>query len=89
MALGARQENILAMVLGEGMILTGIGVIAGLGASLAATKVLANLLYETKPTDPVTFVCVAIALVLTALLACYIPAKRATRVDPIIALRYE
>jgi putative ABC transport system permease protein len=89
MALGARPQEVLWMVIGEGMLLAGAGVLAGLGGSLALTKFLNNLLYETKPTDPATFLCVAIALTLMALLACYVPARRATRVDPLVALRYE
>jgi putative ABC transport system permease protein len=89
MALGARPQEVLWMVIGEGMLLAGLGVLAGLGGSLALTKFLNSLLYETKPTDPATFLCVAIALTLMALLACYVPARRATRVDPLVALRYE
>jgi predicted permease len=89
MALGARPQEVLWMVIGEGMLLTGLGVLAGLGGSLALTKFLNSLLYETKPTDSATFLCVAIALTLMALFACYVPARRATRVDPLVALRYE
>ncbi|MGB7026394.1 MAG: FtsX-like permease family protein, partial [Candidatus Acidiferrum sp.] len=89
MALGARQGNVLCMVVREGAVLAGLGTLAGLGGALALTRFLRGLLFGIQPTDPATFVAVAILLALVALLACYIPARRATRVDPMVALRYE
>jgi len=89
MALGAQPANVLRMVIREGMLLAGAGVAIGIGGALALGRVLQNLLFEIKPTDPTTFAAVAILLLLVALLACYIPARRAMRVDPMIALRYE
>jgi putative ABC transport system permease protein len=89
MALGARQGDVLRMVAREGAVLAGLGTLAGLGGALALTRFLRGLLFEIQPTDPATFVAVAILLTLVALLACYIPARRAMRVDPMVALRYE
>jgi putative ABC transport system permease protein len=77
------------MVVGRGMTLAGIGLAAGLAAAFAASRLLARMLYGVKPTDPASYVVVAAALGTIALLACYLPARRATRVDPIIALRAE
>lgn len=77
------------MVLREGMLLAGIGIAIGVGGALALTRFLRSLLFEIKPTDPATFVGVAVLLVVVALLACYIPARRAMKVDPMVALRYE
>jgi predicted permease len=88
-ALGASNRDVLGMVLGEGMKITLIGVALGLGASLALTQLIAKLIYGVGASDPVTFVGVAVLLTGIALLACYIPARRAMRVDPMIALRYE
>jgi ABC-type antimicrobial peptide transport system permease subunit len=88
-ALGAQREDILRMVIAQGSGAVLFGIAAGLAAALALTRVMATLLYGVKPTDVVTFASVAIALALIALAACVIPARRATRVDPIIALRYE
>jgi putative ABC transport system permease protein len=89
MALGAQYRDILKMVVGEGMVLTLVGVGVGLAAALALTHVLSSLLFEVTPTDLLTFVAVAALLGAISLLACYIPARRATRVDPMVALRYE
>lgn len=89
MALGAQLKDVLQLVLSYGMKLTLIGVAIGLGGAYALTRVLKTLLFEVKPTDLTTFVVVSLALIGVALLACYIPARRATKVDPIETLRYE
>jgi len=88
-ALGAARANILSMVVGRGMRLAGIGVVVGLLGAFGAARVLSQLLFGVAPSDPATYAMVAAALASVALLACLIPARRATRVDPIIALRYE
>jgi macrolide transport system ATP-binding/permease protein len=89
MALGAQRKEVLRLVLGEGARLGLIGLSIGVVASLVATRWMSSLLFGVEPADPLTFVTVAALLSLIALLACYIPARRATRVDPIVALRYE
>jgi putative ABC transport system permease protein len=89
LALGAERSTILRMVVARGMTLAGIGLAAGLAAAFAAARLLARMLYGVKPTDPATYAAVASALGTVALAACYLPARRATRVDPIIALRAE
>ena len=88
-ALGAQRRHILRMIVGHGLLLAGTGVAIGLAGALAATRLLGALLYNVKPADPLTFAGVALLLLLVTLLACYVPARRATRVDPLIALRYE
>ena len=89
MALGAQREYILRLILGQGTKLALIGVATGIAAALGLSHFLSSLLYGVKPTDPLTFLGVTIVLVIVALLASYIPARRAMRVDPMIALRYE
>jgi predicted permease len=88
-ALGAQRRDVLQMVLGEGFKMAGIGVIVGLVAALGLTRLMSKMLYGVAATDPLTFIGVAAVLTFVALAACYIPARRAMRVDPIIALRYE
>jgi predicted permease len=88
-ALGARGTDVLRLVLAEGLALVGIGILFGLLASLAVTRVLRSVLYGVSPTDPATFAGVALVLAAVTLVACYIPARRATKIDPMIALRYE
>lgn len=89
MALGARPADIMRMVLGQGMWLVGIGVVLGLAGAFASGKVMESLLYEVTARDPLSYGAVVLVLVAVALAACYIPARRAMRVDPMVALRYE
>jgi putative ABC transport system permease protein len=89
MALGAQRRDVLGLVLGRASLLTGIGLAAGIAVALGATRVMTALLYETEPGDPSTLAYVALLLGVVALAACYLPARRAACVDPIVALRYE
>jgi len=89
MALGASPRDVRRMMVTQGMILAFIGVVIGVASGLALTRVMRSLLFGVKPWDPVVFVVTAILLSIVALFACLIPARRASRVDPMVALRYE
>jgi putative ABC transport system permease protein len=89
MALGAQQKDVLALVVRQGMLMTGIGVAIGLGGAYLATKLMVSLLFGIGAHDPLTFAGIPLLLGGVALIACFVPARRATRVDPMIALRYE
>jgi len=89
LALGAQGRNVFWMVVGQGLKLVALGIVLGLAVALVVTRTLKSLLYGISATDPLTFEVIAMMLAIVALLACYIPARRATRVDPMIALRCE
>ncbi|HLK32717.1 MAG TPA: FtsX-like permease family protein, partial [Terriglobales bacterium] len=89
MALGASRERMLLLVMGEAVILVGIGTVVGIAAALGLTRVAARLLFGIAATDAVSFAAAVLCLTVVALLASYVPARRATKVDPMVALRYE
>jgi ABC-type antimicrobial peptide transport system permease subunit len=89
MALGAERREILGLVVARGMKLALIGIAVGVPSSIAATRLLRSLLFEVSPTDPLTFGGIALLLAASALAACYLPARRASRLDPLAALRHE
>jgi putative ABC transport system permease protein len=89
MALGARMSDVLKLVLRNGMSLALIGAAVGVAGAFATTRVMSSLLFGVPPTDLLTFTGVVVVMVVVAFVACYIPARRATKVDPLVALRYE
>jgi putative ABC transport system permease protein len=89
MALGAQPVHVMRLILGEGVRMALVGVITGIIAALALTRLIASQLFGVTSHDALTFAAVAILLTVVALLACYVPARRAVRVDPLVALRYE
>jgi putative ABC transport system permease protein len=86
-ALGATSQDVIRLIVRHGMLLAGIGVAIGLGAALAATRVMSTMLFAVSAMDPLIFVLIPMLLAVVALLACFVPARRATKVDPITALR--
>jgi putative ABC transport system permease protein len=89
MALGAQSQQVLKLILRQGMLLAGVGVLVGVAIALPITRFAATLLYGVSVWDPVTYISITCILMAVALLACYIPARRATRIDPLVALRFE
>jgi putative ABC transport system permease protein len=89
LALGAKREDVFKLVIGDGLLLSLAGLLIGIPSALAATRVLSSFLYNTQPGDPLTFAAVSLVLMVVALIAAYVPARRAMKVDPMVALRYE
>jgi len=89
MALGAQMCSVIKLIMKSGLLITVIGVSIGLAGAFALTRLMRSLLFAVEATDKATFAGVSLCLLLIALLACYIPARRATKVDPLVALRYE
>jgi putative ABC transport system permease protein len=89
MALGAQYSDVMSLVLGEGLRMAVVGVVAGIGAASGLTRLMANQLFGVRAQDPLTFGVIAMGLLIIALVACYLPARRAMRVDPMAALRCE
>jgi len=89
MALGAQMIDVMKLVLKSGLSLMLLGVALGLAGAVALTRLMTSLLFAVEPTDKATFAIVTLCLLATALIACYLPARRATKVDPLVALRYE
>ena len=89
MALGATARDVFKLIVGRGMKLTAMGVVVGVGGAIALTRLMHSLLFNTSATDPITFILISVLLSLAAFFACYIPARRAAKVDPLVALRYE
>jgi ABC-type antimicrobial peptide transport system permease subunit len=89
MALGATTGSVLRLVVGQGLVLAGIGIAVGLAGAAALTRLITGLLYGVKATDPVTFIAVPLVLTAAVMVASYVPARRATRLDPVAALRCE
>jgi putative ABC transport system permease protein len=88
-ALGAKRSHILKLVIGRGLGMASMGIVLGLVVSFGLTRFLAGLLYGVTAVDPKTFIGISLILLIVSVLACYVPARRATKVDPLVALRYE
>ncbi len=89
MAIGAQPRDVFRMIMGQGMTLALLGVVIGLGGAFGLTRLMATMLFGVEPTDPLTFGSIAALLTGVALLACYLPGRRATKVNPMVSLRYE